>query len=104
MHMKSSTNVQTRRPRQRGFTIMQMIVTICIITVLSTVGFWGIMTARAEMRVQNSARMFAVFIEKARADSVRRHVTPGQEATVQTFGPGTNTFNVTMDFDGHGTL
>src|SRR6185369_15417652 len=35
---------------------------------------------------------------------VRRHVTPGQEATVQTFGPGTNTFNVTMDFDGHGTL
>jgi hypothetical protein len=43
-------------------------------------------------------------VEKARGDSIRRHAAPGSEAFVQTFGEGTNTFNVRMDFDGTGTL
>jgi hypothetical protein len=52
---------------------------------------------------QNSARLFASYIEKARADSVRRHASPGAESSVETFGPGTSTYAVTMDF-GSGTV
>ena len=73
-----------------------------IVIVVSVFGILGIVSARAEMRVQNSARLFAVYIEKARADSVRRHAGAGQESVVQTFAPGSTTFNVTMDFDGTG--
>ena len=89
--------------RKNGFTILQMIVTIAIIAIVTTFGVLGITTARAEFRLQNSARLFASYIEKARADSVRRHASPGSESSVETFGPGTSTYAVTMDF-GSGTV
>ena len=77
---------------------MQMIVTIAIIAVVTSFGVLGITTARAEFRLQNSARLFASYVEKARADSVRRHVDSGNESSVETFGPGTNTYAIKMDF------
>jgi type II secretory pathway pseudopilin PulG len=89
--------------KQQGFTIMQMVVTIAIIAIVSTFGVLGITKARATFRLQNSARQFAVYLEKARADAVRRHAAPGSESWVEMFGPGTNTYNVRMDF-GDGTL
>lgn len=90
--------------RQSGFTILQMLVTMVLIAIVTTFGILGIKNARAEMRVNNSARRFAVYVEKARGDSIRRHAAAGSEAFVQTFGEGTSTFNVRMDFDGTGTL
>jgi type II secretory pathway pseudopilin PulG len=89
----------SRTPRQQhGFTIMQMIVTLAIISVVSTVGVLGVKSAREHFKMQNSARLFASYAEKARADSVRRHAASGQEASLEMFGEGTNTYNVTMDF------
>ncbi|HBB89593.1 MAG TPA: hypothetical protein DC047_18460, partial [Blastocatellia bacterium] len=79
-------------------------ITLAIIAIVTTFGILGIRTARAETRVQNSTRRFALYVEKARGDSIRRHAAPGSEAFVQTFGEGTTTFNVRMDFDGSGTL
>ena len=94
---------RTVTTRKNGFTILQMIVTIAIIAIVTTFGVLGITTARAEFRLQNSARLFASYVEKARADSVRRHASPGSEAYVETFGPGSTTYAVTMDF-GSGTV
>jgi hypothetical protein len=88
---------------QRGFTIMQMVITVVIISIVSTVGVLGIKTARAEFRVRNSARVFASYLEKARADSVRRHADSASEASVESSDAGNNTYIVTMDF-GDGTL
>jgi type II secretory pathway pseudopilin PulG len=88
---------------QHGFTIMQMVVTIAIIAVVSTFGVLGIRTARAEFRLQSSARLFASYVEKARADSVRRHAALGSESSVETFGAGNGTYAITMDF-GSGTV
>jgi hypothetical protein len=88
---------------QSGFTIMQMVVTIAIIAIVSTFGVLGIRNARAEYRLQNSARQLAVYLEKSRADAIRRHAAPGNESWVETFGPGTNTYNVRMDF-GSGSM
>ncbi|MFN2532049.1 MAG: Tfp pilus assembly protein FimT/FimU [Pyrinomonadaceae bacterium] len=104
MHKVNRKRQTSRRLSQRGFTMMQMIMTVAIIAIVTTFGVLGITGARAEMRVQNSARRFAVYVEKARADAVRRHAGAGSESSVQTFDPGTNTFAVTMDFDGSGIV
>ena len=84
--------------QQRGFTITQMVITITIIAIVSVAGVLGIRNARAEFRLQNNARLFATYIEKARADSIRRHATGGQQTSIETFGPGTTTYAITMDF------
>ena len=84
--------------QQRGFTIPQMVITLMIIAVVSAAGVLGIKTARAEFRLQNNARLFATYIEKARADAIRRHASVAEESTVETFGPGTTSYAITMDF------
>lgn len=89
---------------QRGFTLLQLLIVVALVAVVSAFGFIGIRNVRAEMRLQNSARRFAVYLEKARLDSVRRRVAPGAEAEVETFAPGTSNFEVRMDFDGNGTV
>jgi hypothetical protein len=82
---------------------MQMIVTISIIAIVSVFGVLGITNARAEFRLQNSARLFATYVEKARVDAIRRHAPAGQESWIETYGPGTSNYAVTMDF-GSGAL
>jgi len=98
-----NANSRTARQQQRGFTLTQMVITLAIIAIVSTFGVLGIRTARAEFRLQNSARLFATYVEKARADSIRRHAGTGQEASVETFEPGTGNYAISMDY-GSGTI
>jgi type II secretory pathway pseudopilin PulG len=93
--MKANSKAATQ---QRGFTITQMVITISIIAVVSTFGVLGIRTARAEFRLQSAARLFASYIEKARADSIRRQAISGNESGVEIFGEGTTNYAITMDF------
>jgi type II secretory pathway pseudopilin PulG len=89
--------------QQRGFTITQMVITMAIIAIISAAGVLGIKNARAEFKLQNAARLFATYVEKARADAIRRHGASGQESSIETFGPGSSTYAITMDF-GAGTV
>ena len=75
-----------------------MIITLSIIAVVSTVGVMGIKTARAEFKLQNNARLFATYVEKARLDAIRRHAPAGQESSIETFGAGGTAYAITMDF------
>ena len=59
---------QKAATRQRGFTIMQMVITVALIAIVTAFGVVGIKNARAEFRLQNAARLFASYVEKARAD------------------------------------
>jgi len=93
--MKPNSRTTTQ---QRGFTITQMVVTLAIIAVVSVAGVLGIKTARAEFRLQNNARLFATYVEKARADAIRRHAATGEESSIETFEPGSTTYAITMDF------
>jgi len=104
--MADTSKAKTKKNQncQEGFTIVQLLLVVALVAVVSALGFMGIRNVRAEMRIQNSARRFAIYLEKARLDSVRRRVAPGAESTVRTFDPGTNNFQVTMDFDGNGTI
>ena len=104
MQNLTQVNMAHSSRRQSGFTILQMVITVAIIAIVSTFGILGVTKARAHMRVQNAARQFAVYVEKARADAIRRHAMPGNESSVESFGPNTNRFVVTMDFDGNGNV
>jgi Tfp pilus assembly protein PilE len=96
-------NQRAATNQQRGFTIMQMVVTVALIAIVTAFGVIGIKNARAEFRLQNAARLFASYVEKARADSIRRHATGSEESSVETFGEGTTQYVVTMDW-GSGTV
>lgn len=96
-----------RQPSQQGFSLVQILIVVAIVGIVTAFGVIGISNARADMRLQNSARRFAVYVEKARLDSIRRHAATGGQAQVQTFAPGStvdNSFAITMDFDGTGTV
>ena len=86
----------------RGFTSVQLLITIAIAAIVSAFAFVGIVRARAHMRVSGSARQFATLAERARADSVRRHASGLARAGIAQID-GT-TYAVTMDFDNSGVV
>ncbi|HJQ32841.1 MAG TPA: GspH/FimT family protein, partial [Pyrinomonadaceae bacterium] len=84
-----------RARRQRGFTMTQLVVTVAVFAVVAAFSVMGIASARVSMRVQQSAREFAGYLEKARADAIRRHSTAG----VQVIYASADSYLVTMDFN-----
>jgi hypothetical protein len=63
----------------------------------------GITSARQRIRLTNSSRLLASYIERARVDSVRRHpLNAGEMAGVEVLN--TTTYRVRMDFGGSGTV
>src|ERR1700755_1722279 len=81
--------------------MLQLVLTVTVMTILGTFAFMGISSARENMRLTGSARQFASRVEKARIDAVRRHVSSASPTKVE-FVDG-NTYRVTMDWDGGGT-
>jgi Tfp pilus assembly protein FimT len=82
---------------QLGFTVLQLIIILAIVLVVSSFAVLGITKARAAVRLQNSVRQFASYVERARSDALRRHGI----ASVQLLT--TTSYGVTMDFGDAGT-
>jgi Tfp pilus assembly protein FimT len=80
----------------RGFSLMQMVVTASVISVIMTAAVLGLRSARAAMRLNNSARVFAQNVERARIDAIRRH----DQANIEFTSP--TTYEITMDFVNNG--
>src|SRR5215475_6071916 len=85
-----------------GFTTIQLVITVSVVAVVSAFAAYGIRTARASMRLANDTRQLATYLEKARADSVRRSARAGNEASVQIVNA--TTYRVTMGFRGSDTV
>jgi prepilin-type N-terminal cleavage/methylation domain-containing protein len=81
----------------QGFSVVEFLIVIVIIGVVSSVALVGITRSRQSLRLQNSARIFSSYVEKARMDAIRRRST----TNIDVAGP--NTFLVTIDWDGTGT-
>jgi type II secretory pathway pseudopilin PulG len=101
------TTSRTRRKQkataQRGFSMMQLLVTLAVVSIVSGLAVYGIASARQRIRLTNSSRMLASYVEKARVDSVRRHPTdPNLMSGIEVLN--TTTYRVKMDFDGDGTV
>ena len=97
MRQLESPTTQCVSRRQSGFTLMQLVITLAVISVVSSLAVLGITRARGSLRLSNSSRQFAAYVERARADAVRRH----DQASVQMLTP--STYSVTMDFEGGGS-
>ena len=102
MHINSKMAGTASTVDQRGFTLLQVIVMVALISVVTAFGAIGVVKARAHMRLAGSARAFAGFAEKARADSVRRHAMGASMATLQLLS--ITSYRVAMDFDRNGVL
>jgi Tfp pilus assembly protein FimT len=83
--------------RERGIGMVELIIVFAIIGIVSMFAILGISSSRSALRVQNSVRQLASYMEKARVDAVRRHGTSSVTFT------NTNTYSVTMDFNNGGT-
>ena len=102
MHIKRKKAVSNRPLSQRGFTLLQVIIVVALISIITAFGTVGVVKGRAYMRLAGSARTFAGLAEKARSDSVRRHAMGGAMSNMQLLT--TTSYSVTMDFDTNGVL
>ncbi len=91
-----------KRNSQRGFTTLQLAITIAVAAIVATFAFVGIVRARAHLHLTSSARQFAMLVERARADSVRRHANGSERAMIHQLNE--STYAVTMDFAGNGSV
>ncbi len=103
--MSASTRT-TRRKKpmaQSGFSMMQLLITVAVVGIVSGLAVFGIASARQRIRLTNSSRLLASYIEKARVDSVRRHpIDPNLMAGIEVLN--TTTYRVKMDFNGDSTV
>ena len=81
-----------------GYTLVQVMITVAVISIVSAFAIMNFSSTRASLRLQNSVRQLASYLEKARLDAIRRHANSGVVFTSAT------TYEVTMDFDGSGTV
>jgi Tfp pilus assembly protein FimT len=77
---------------ESGLGLTELLIAVAIIAAISVVALINLKSARASLRVQNSVRQLASYMEKARIDAVRRHTT-----TTVTFTSLTS-YTVNMDF------
>jgi Tfp pilus assembly protein FimT len=84
-----------------GFSLLQLMITVAVMVIVGAFAFMSITTAREDMKLSGSARIFASYVEKARIDAVRRHTSSAAPSKIEFIG--SNTYRVTMDFDGTGT-
>jgi Tfp pilus assembly protein FimT len=95
-----SLKAYERLCQEGGFSLLQLMVTAAVMATIGAFALMGISSARANMRLAGSARKFAAYVEKARIDAVRRHVSSAAPTRIEF--PDDRTYRVTMDFDGSG--
>src|SRR5215210_4831711 len=95
-----SLKAYERSGQEGGFSLLQVMVTAAVMLTIGTFALMGISSARANMRLAGSARRFAAYVEKARIDAVRRHVSSAAPTRIEF--PDNRTYRITMDFDGSG--
>lgn len=87
----------------RGFTVIELLIVLSIISVLSGFALMQITRARQAMIRENAARQFAGYLEKARVDSLRRHATTSAQMAQISIIDATF-YTVTIDANGDGAL
>lgn len=83
--------------QNRGIGVAELVIVVAIVGIVSAFALIGIRSSRSHLRVQNSVRQLASYMEKARVDAVRRHGTTNITFTDQ------RTYSVTMDFNNGGS-
>src|SRR6185503_4148472 len=99
--MVSATRGKKMKIRSRirsasGLSLLQLIITMAVISIVSAFALISFRSTKASLRLQNSVRQLAGYLEKARLDALRRHANPNSTVVFTS----ATTYDVTMDFDG----
>ena len=94
--------LKTRKPN--GFSMVEIIVMMTIISIVTAFGLLGISRARASVRLSGAAREYASYIEKARMHSIRSHADDATERARVAINDTKTSYDVTVDLDGDGTM
>jgi prepilin-type N-terminal cleavage/methylation domain-containing protein len=87
----------------RGFSVIELLIVVSILSVVSGFALMQITRARQVMTRENAARQLGSYLEKARVDSLRRHPAASAQMAQVTIINATF-YSVTIDTDGDGTL
>jgi type II secretory pathway pseudopilin PulG len=90
--------------KRNGFSIIEVLVMMTIITIVTAFGLLGVSRARASVRLSGAAREYASYVEKARIHSIRRHADDESQRASIAINDSKTSYNVTMDLNGDGTM
>lgn len=93
----------TSHTNNDGFTVIELLIVVAMISVISGFALIQIVQARQDMTRANAAQQLATYLEKARVDSLRRHATTSTQMAQVTI-VNANFYTVALDADGSGTL
>ena len=98
MRIKQQYRQQTGRRNEHGVGVVELVIVMVIVGVIAAIAVINFRKASVSVKLQNSVRQLASFMEKARVDAVRRH---GSSSVTFT---STNTYVVHMDFNNAGSV
>jgi type II secretory pathway pseudopilin PulG len=98
----SSSHIKGETSSESGVSIVEMLIVVAMIGVVTAFAVMQIGGAQRAMRLTNSAREFTSWLDKTRLDSVRRHASAADMASVKI--DSANTYVVTIDQNGDGIL
>jgi len=93
----------SRLRRERGISVIELLIVVAMIGVVTAFAVMQIAGAQRAMRLNNSAREFMGWLEKARVDSVRRHPMHKDEMALVKI-TSANSYIVKLDQNGDGVL
>lgn len=102
MRLRVKRNRHNAQQSHAGFTLLQAMIVLTVAMIVSGATVMSIRAGRPYLQLANSAHTLAGYLERARADSVRRRPSSGNESKVEILDK--RTYRVTMGFGGSGTL
>lgn len=91
---------QTKLNSAAGFSLVELLIVIAIVGILSAVALFSFQRANRSFNLAGATRNLSAYLEKARVDAVRRHVTDG---TVTINVNSATSYTANLDF-GSGTV
>lgn len=94
------TEKTNRESRQKGFSLIEVIMVVLIVAILGTILLLGIVRARSAFRFSNAVGTLQINLEKAISDAKRRNAKGDARATIQVLN--TNSYETKIDINGDG--
>ena len=101
--IKSKANSKTTHTGG-GFSAIELLIVVTILSVVTGFGLMGIKTARASIRLSGAAREYASYIERARVHSIRSHADDASKRANVAINENQTSYDVNLDLDGDGVL
>lgn len=91
---------EPKRSSAAGVSVVELLLVITVVAAISTLALISFQRSSRSFRLSGATRNLTAYLEKARVDAVRRHVTDGSVSVVIN---STSSYTVNIDFSGTGT-